>query len=258
MAREAKDEELTLLGLWASPFVIRARIALNLKGLTYGYTEESLYDKSELLVRSNPVHEKVPVLIHNGNPVCESQNIVHYVDEAFPSAAGTFLPSDPYDRAVARFWASYVDDTLYSTWVPVFRGRTGEERAEAARQAITVLETIEQRAFGECSKAGQAAAAAPPPFFGGDSAGLVDVALGSLLGWLQATEAICGVKLIDATRMPLLAAWAGRFQAIDAVKGVIPDVERLVEYNKMRRARLGLPLLLPYVELHAAAAIRQT
>uniref|UniRef100_A0A804REE5 Glutathione S-transferase n=1 Tax=Zea mays TaxID=4577 RepID=A0A804REE5_MAIZE len=103
-------KELTLLGLWASPFVLRARIALSLKGLTYAYSEENLDDKSELLLSSNPVLKKVPVLIHHGKPVCESQIIVQYVDEAFPAAAPNFLPSDPYDRAIARFWASYVDD----------------------------------------------------------------------------------------------------------------------------------------------------
>jgi glutathione S-transferase len=86
-------------------------------------------------------------------------------------------------------------------------------------------------------------------FFGGDTVGLVDVVLGSHLGWLYATEAICGVKVVDATKTPLLVAWADRFCALDAVKGLIPDVERLVEYNKARRAFLGLPLLLPYVEL---------
>ena len=127
MAGEATGggQGLTLLGLWFSPFVIRARIALNLKGLTYVYTEEiSLFDKSELLLTSNPVLKKVPVLIHDGKPVCESQIIVQYIDEAFPSAAGgaPILPSDPYDRAVARFWASYVEDkvrTYQQSWHPL-------------------------------------------------------------------------------------------------------------------------------------------
>jgi hypothetical protein len=46
---------------------------------------------------------------------------------------------------------------------------------EAARQVVEVLETFEKQAFEECSKAkkqGQEAA-----FFGGDTVGLVDVAL---------------------------------------------------------------------------------
>jgi glutathione S-transferase len=120
MAGEAAGggEGLTLLGLWASPFVIRARIALNLKGLTYSYTEENLFDKSELLLKSNPVLKKVPVLIHDGKPVCDSQIIVQYIDEAFPAAGGgavPILPSDPYDRAIDRFWASYVEDKVHRT-----------------------------------------------------------------------------------------------------------------------------------------------
>ncbi|EES08965.1 probable glutathione S-transferase GSTU6 [Sorghum bicolor] len=229
-------EELTLLGLWASPFVIRVRIAFNLKGLTaYVYSEESIYHKSELLLKSNPVLKKVPVLLHDGKTICESQIILQYVDEAFPTAAGApVLPSDPYDRAIARFWASYVDDKLFSAWLPVFIGKTAEERVEAATQVLATLDTLEQ-AFEECSK-GKA-------FFAGDTVGLVDVVLGSFLGWLYATEAICGVKVVDATRTPLLAAWAERFCALDAAKGLIPDVERLVEYNKARRVFLGLPLL---------------
>lgn len=105
-------EGLTLLGLHVSPFALRVRMALSLKGLSYEYIEQDLFHKGELLLSSNPVHKKVPVLIHHGKPVCESQIIVQYVDEAFPAAAPNFLPSDPYDRAIARFWASYVDDKV--------------------------------------------------------------------------------------------------------------------------------------------------
>ncbi|KAK3132411.1 hypothetical protein QOZ80_6AG0521060 [Eleusine coracana subsp. coracana] len=228
-----EHDDITLLGLWASPFVIRARIVLNLKGLAYNYTEEDIYSKSELLLRSNTVHKKVPVLIHNGKPVCESKIIVEYLDEAIPainSGGVPILPADPYDRAVARFWASYVDDKLFCTWLPVFSGRTNEERVEAARQVVPVLQTLEKEAFKECSKANQHGQE-EVMFFGGDTIDLVDVVLGSLLGWLHATETICGVKVIDGAKMPVLAAWAERFQALDGVKGLIPDAERLTEYN---------------------------
>ncbi|GJN28756.1 hypothetical protein PR202_gb16918 [Eleusine coracana subsp. coracana] len=71
-----QHDEIMLLGLWASPFVIRARIVLNLKGLAYNYTEEDIYNKSEPLLRSYTVHKKVPMLIHNGKPVCESKIIL--------------------------------------------------------------------------------------------------------------------------------------------------------------------------------------
>ena len=121
---------------------------------------------------------------------------------------------------------------LFTTWIPVYIGRTSEDRVEAARQVVAVLEKFEQ-AFEECS-GGKA-------FFGGDAAGLVDVVLGGFLGWLRASEVMCGVAVIDPAKTPLLAAWADRFAALDGVREVIPDVQRLLEYNKMRRARHGLP-----------------
>ncbi|EMS61019.1 putative glutathione S-transferase [Triticum urartu] len=70
MAGAAYD--LKLLGMWASPHVLRVRLALSIKGISYEYAEEDLRHKSELLLRSNPVHNKVPVLIHDGKPVYES------------------------------------------------------------------------------------------------------------------------------------------------------------------------------------------
>jgi glutathione S-transferase len=110
----AGGDELKLLGFWGSPFVLRARLALSFKGLSYEYVEEDLKNKSELLLQSNPVHKKVPVLIHNGKPVCETHIIVQYLDGVYGGNGGpSLLPVDPYDRAMARFWAAYIDDKVH-------------------------------------------------------------------------------------------------------------------------------------------------
>lgn len=104
--------DVKLIGSWASVFVMRARIALNLKSISYEFLQETYGTKSELLLKSNPVHKKMPVLIHADKPVCESNIIVQYIDEAWSSYGPSILPSHPYDRAIARFWAAYVDDKV--------------------------------------------------------------------------------------------------------------------------------------------------
>ncbi|XP_039008994.1 glutathione S-transferase U16-like [Hibiscus syriacus] len=64
------ESNMKVLGAWSSPFVMRVRIALHLKSLNYEYAEENMMQgKSELLLKSNPVHKKAPVLIHGGNPI---------------------------------------------------------------------------------------------------------------------------------------------------------------------------------------------
>ncbi|MCH1923012.1 glutathione S-transferase N-terminal domain-containing protein, partial [Shewanella sp. A3A] len=74
--------------------------------------QETRGKKSELLLRSNPVHKKIPVLLHHGTPLAESLIIVEYIDEVWPASDGApaILPRDPYCRAVERFWAQYIDD----------------------------------------------------------------------------------------------------------------------------------------------------
>lgn len=106
------ESDLTLIGAWQSPFVLRARVALNIKNLQYVFHEETFGNKSELLLKSNPVHKKIPVLLHSGKSICESLIIVEYIDEVWSSSGHAILPSDPYDRAIARFWASYIDEKV--------------------------------------------------------------------------------------------------------------------------------------------------
>ncbi|CAD6238324.1 unnamed protein product [Miscanthus lutarioriparius] len=227
----AGARELKVLGAWASPFVLRVRVALHLKGLDYEYVELDLTDKSDLLLATNPVHKKVPVLLHGGKPVCESMLIVEYLDEAFRGAGpASFLPADPHGRAVARFWAAYVDGELLSSWLAIYAARTEEDKAEAGARMLGAVDALEG-ALADAQRTGS-----ENGWFGGDGVGLVDLALGGFVPAIQASEPTTGLRIVDPARAPRLAAWADRFCALDAAKAALPPIERLVEMGRKRIA----------------------
>jgi len=230
MATEGEKEQVKLLGATLSPFVVRVRIALALKGIDYEFIQETMQSKSELLLKSNPVHKKIPVLIHNGKPVCESTVIVQYIEEAWGSKAPNLMPKDPYDRAVARFWAAFVDDKIFPSMRGVFLGQ-GEQLQKAVEESVTNFLLIEEALRTNHCFAGKV-------YFGGDEIGLIDIALGGLSAFIKAAEKATESVLIDPEKMPLLSAWMDRFCKIDVVKEVMPDP---AEYISVRRARMISP-----------------
>ncbi|XP_039138533.1 glutathione S-transferase U17-like [Dioscorea cayenensis subsp. rotundata] len=223
-------EEVKLIGLSMSMFVIRVKIALNLKGVKYENLEETFGSKSELLLKSNPIYKKVPVLIHNGKTICESMIIVQYVDDVWSDAGPSIVPSDPFDAAMARFWSYYIDDKWFPAYGEVIKGQTREAKIEAAKEAIATLQPLEE-VFQQQSKG--------KDFFGGDTIGYLDIALGCYLGWIKAAEKLTGLEFFDKNETPLLAAWAECFYSNDAVKCAVPDVDEFVEFSIKIQAKLN-------------------
>ncbi|KAI3463745.1 hypothetical protein Pfo_020408 [Paulownia fortunei] len=138
--------EVKLLGTHSSFPCARIIWALKLKGVPYEFVEEDLLNKSSLLLKMNPVHKKVPVLIHDSKTVAESLIILEYVDETWKT--NPLLPEDPYDRAVARFWAKFVDEKCVpSAWEAMRSG--GKEKEVAIVSAQQILEFLEKQIEGK-------------------------------------------------------------------------------------------------------------
>ena len=118
-------------------------------------------------------------------------------------------------------------------WFPAMKSisaaQTDEERKNLMKQIEEGLALLEN-AYGKISK-GKA-------FFSGDKIGFLDIAFGSFLGWLRVTEIFCGVKLLEEGKTPGLAKWAGGFCADVAVKDVMPETGKLLEFAKIIAAKM--------------------
>nr|GMD38310.1 probable glutathione S-transferase [Ipomoea batatas]GME10824.1 probable glutathione S-transferase [Ipomoea batatas] len=219
------DDEVVLLDFWPSMFGMRLRIALAEKGVKYEYREEDLLNsmKSELLLKMNPVHKKIPVLIHNGKPVCESRIAVEYIDEVWKKESAQLLPSDPYDKSKAKFWADYIDQKINDLAYKIWATKGGEQ--EASKKLIECLKVLEG-ALGD------------KPYFGGKSFGFVDIALIGYNSWFYTYETFGGFNLKE--ECPNLIAWGKRCMEKESVFKTLPDSNKIYEFVKSLRKMHGI------------------
>ncbi|XP_077221200.1 putative glutathione S-transferase parC [Tasmannia lanceolata] len=216
-------DEVIILDSWASPFSARAKIALAEKGIDFESKEEDLFNnKSELLLKTNPVYKKVPVLIHNGKAVCESLVILSYIEETWPSPP--LLPSSPYERSQHRFWADFIDKKLFDAGSKIWKSK-GEAQEVAKKEFIEIVKTLEG-ALGE------------KDFFGGESFGFVDIVAIPFTSWFYAYEQCGSFKMEE--ECPLFVAWMKRCLERETVSKTLPDPAKVSEFVCMMKKMFGI------------------
>ncbi|KAM7278622.1 hypothetical protein ACFE04_005756 [Oxalis oulophora] len=217
-------EKVKLFKTWSSPFGLRVVWALKLKDISYDPIDEDISNKSDLLFQYNPVHKKVPVLLHNGKPICESLTIVEYIDETWRQHP--LLPEDTYEKAKARFFAKFSDDKLMPSMWGIFL-KEGKEQEESILTAFKNLNFLEANLEGN-------------KFFGGNMIGYLDIALGWLANLVPVLEEISGLKIIDADRFPRLYAWKREFAEDSLIKETWPPHDKMVaKFIAMRQTISG-------------------
>ncbi|VFQ80774.1 unnamed protein product [Cuscuta campestris] len=220
MAAATYDDKVVLLCTAVSMFAMRVKMALSLKDVPYESRLEDIHNKSSLLLEMNPVHKKIPVLIHNGKPVCESLAILEYVDEVW-NHKSPLLPSHPYKRAQARFWAAFIDQKIYDS-VRSWLYKTKDYKS-IKEELVGNLQLLE----GELGEG---------LYFGEGIIGFLDLVLVSYFTWVLAFEN--DVKLGVERECPKLFEWGKRCLQNEAISTSLADPLRISEFVlRMREAR---------------------
>ncbi|CAL5406075.1 unnamed protein product [Camellia sinensis] len=241
-------DEVILLGSWLSPFATRVKIALAEKEIEYESREEDLSNKSPVLLKMNPVNKQIPVLIHNGKPVCESLIIVQYMDEVW-NHKSPLLPSDPYQRAHARFWVDYIDKKVnmclctniyiwyilqvYSLGKLLFTS-TGAALELAKNDLLGCFKLLE----GELGD---------KPYYGGETFGFVDVALIPFYTFFYSFEQFGNFSMV--TECPKLVAWAHRCMEKECVSNTLLDQHKVYDFMLERKKKLEYLMRLDKIKL---------
>jgi len=123
---------IKLGGFSASNYYNKVKLALLEKAVPF---EESLqWPGSDAAVRTNSPLGKIPFLLTEQGPMCESQVICDWLEASFPTPA--LMPADPFEAAKVRelivFLELHLELVARRLYPQAFFGRTVSEEVQAS------------------------------------------------------------------------------------------------------------------------------
>ena len=228
---------MKVIGSFVSPYVRKVLACLELKDLGYQVDPITPFFGNDEFERLSPLR-RIPVLVDGDVALCDSSVICAYLDEAYPRHP--LMPSNPKDRARARWLEEYADSRLGDIFIwalfyqRVVRPAVWREPADEDRIAKAVNEDA-PRALdyleGELPAEGY--------LFGG--MGLADIAIASFF-----RNAEYAGFTVDGARWPKTARFVAEVLAHPVLTKLLAfeDIQRSVDIKGRRQALLdaGAPL----------------
>ena len=205
---------LKLISHKLCPYVQRAVIALNEKGIPFERIDIDLASKPDWFLKLSPLG-KVPVLVveRDGREVAlfESNVICEYIEDTFAEAK--LHPRDALVRAEHRAWMEFGSAILGELWG--LETATDPKVFEIKRQAVAAKFARVESALG----AG--------PFFAGDRFSLVDAVFAPIFRYFDVFDDLADLAVFADT--PKVRAWRAQLAKRSSVRGAVsPDYPDLL------------------------------
>lgn len=200
--------KLELISFKLCPFVQRAVIVLNEKGVDYDITYIDLKNPPEWFKEISPLGQ-VPVLKVDDEVLFESSVIQEYLDEVTPPS---LHPKESLLKAKNRAWIAFAGDLN----MDVFRmiQSKNEEGFQKPYQAI-----IKKLARVETEHSGK-------DFFNGSQFALIDSSYAPIMMRLNLVTKHCGIDFLS--QAPKLQAWSDKLLSMDCIqKSVVDNFEQI-------------------------------
>jgi glutathione S-transferase len=194
-------ERLKLISHKLCPYVQRAVIALNEKGVPFERIDIDLDNKPDWFLKISPLG-KVPVLQVGDKAVFESAVILEYLEETLPNP---LHPKDPLTRAEHRAWIEFGSAVLGDVWgletaidEPAFKAK--------ANQAAEKFTRLEARLVAA-------------PWFDGDKFSLVDAVFAPVFRYFDTFDEIGDFGILNGK--PKIARWRMSLRERPSVRNAV-------------------------------------
>jgi glutathione S-transferase len=211
---------LELVSHHLCPYVQRAAIVLDEKGIAFDRTYIDLADKPDWFRAISPLG-KVPLLRVDGEVLFESAVICEYLDE---TQTPRLHPDDPLERARHRGWMEFGSSILAD--IAGFYTAPDRTTLDAKRDAIRAkFERLEGVVAG--------------PYFAGERFSVVDAVFGPVFRYFDAFDTIADFGILDG--LDRVGAWRARLAGRPSVRRAVAEdyPKRLIAFLRARNSHLS-------------------